>query len=152
MRPPASDTAQAEGSPAVEPSPIPDKVFAANSQSATSKSEGLALGSAMNTPGAGLDTAGTGTAAQTSISASNESASATGAQPEQPASALPSGGSESTGAAARAESPPAPKDQNAAVPHTSFSPGPAAEVAPAKAAPSGILARSRMWLVGGLLL
>jgi Flp pilus assembly protein TadD len=155
MPTPAFDTAQAEGSPAVEPSPIPDKVFAANSQSATSKSEGLALGSAVNTPGAGLDTAGTGTAAQTSISASNESASATGAQPEQPASALPSGGSESTGAAAPAESPqtsPASKEQNAAVAQTSVSPSPAAEVAPAKAAPSGILARGRMWLVGGLLL
>src|SRR4029453_17895239 len=155
MPTPAFDTAQAEGSPAVEPSPIPDKVFAANSESATSKSEGLALGSAVNTPGAGLDTAGTGTAAQTSISASNESASATGAQPEQPASALPSGGSESTGAAAPAESPqtsPASKEQNAAVAQTSVSPSPAAEVAPAKAAPSGILARGRMWLVGGLLL
>jgi Tfp pilus assembly protein PilF len=43
MPTPAFDTAQAEGSPAVEPSPIPDKVFAANSQSGTSKSEGLAL-------------------------------------------------------------------------------------------------------------
>src|SRR5881409_1817475 len=77
MPTPAFDTDQAEGSPAVEPSPIPDKVFAANSQSDTSKGEGLALGSAVNAPGAGLDIAGTGTAAQTSISASNESASGT---------------------------------------------------------------------------
>ena len=61
MPTPAFDTAQAEGSPAVEPSPIPDKVFAANSQSDTSKSEGLALGSTVNAPGAGLDIAGTGT-------------------------------------------------------------------------------------------
>src|SRR5439155_1143957 len=63
MPTPAFDTAQAEGSPAVEPSPIPDKVFAANSQSDTSKGEGLALGSTVNAPGAGLDIAGTGTAA-----------------------------------------------------------------------------------------
>src|SRR5260370_15586602 len=65
QRPPAAttptppfDTAQAEGSPAVEPSPIPDKVFAANSQSDTSKGERLALGSTMNPPIAGLDVAG----------------------------------------------------------------------------------------------
>src|SRR6266540_5637550 len=53
MPTPAFDTAQAEGSPAVEPSPIPDKVFAANSQSDTSKDEGLALGSTMSAPSAG---------------------------------------------------------------------------------------------------
>jgi Flp pilus assembly protein TadD len=157
MPTPAFDTAQAEGSPAVEPSPIPDKVFAANPQSNASKSEGLALGSTVNAAGAGLDIAGTGTTVQTSISASNESASGTGAQPEQPASALASGGSESTAAAAPAESPqtsPASKEQNdqAAVAQASVSPSPAAEVMPVKAAPSSILARGRMWLVGGLLL
>lgn len=157
MPTPAFDTAQAEGSPAVEPSPIPDKVFAANTQSDPSKSEGLALDPTVNAAGAGLDVAGTGTTAQTSISASNESASGTGAQPEQPASTLPSGGSESTAAVAPAESPqtsPASKEQvdQAAVAEATVSPSPAAEVAPAKAAPSSILARGRMWLVGGLLL
>jgi tetratricopeptide (TPR) repeat protein len=157
MPTPAFDTAQAEGSPAVEPSPIPDKVFAANSQSDTSKGGGLALGSTMNAPSAGLDIAGTGTTAQSSISASNESASGTGSQPEQPTSVLPSGGSESTVAAAPAESPqtsPASKEQNdqAAVAQTSASASPAAGVVPAKAAPSSIMARGRMWLVGGLLL
>src|SRR5213596_3783551 len=158
MPTPAFETAQAEGSPAVEPSPIPDKVFAANSQSDTSKGEGLALGSTVNAAGAGLDIAGTGTAAQTSISASNESASGTGSQPEPPASALSSGGSESTIAASPAESPqtsPASTEQNgqaAAVAQTSVSPSPAAEVMPVKVASSSILARGRMWLVGGLLL
>jgi tetratricopeptide (TPR) repeat protein len=157
MPTPAFDTAQAEGSPAVEPSPIPDKVFATNSQSDTSKSEGLALGSTVSAPGAGLDIAGTGTAAQTSISVSNEPALGTSAQPEQPASALASGGSENAAAAAPAESPktsPASKEQNdqAAVAQTSASASPAVGVPPAKAAPSGILARGRMWLVGGLLL
>jgi len=157
MPTPAFDTAQAEGSPAVEPSPIPDKVFAANSQNDTSKSEGLGLGSTVNAPGAGLNIAGTGTAARTSISASNEPASATGSQPEQPASASSSGGSESTVAAAPAESPqtsPASTEQNdqVAVAQTSVSASPAAEVRPVKAAPSSILGRSRMWLVGGLLL
>jgi Flp pilus assembly protein TadD len=157
MPTPAFDTAQADAGPAVEPSPIPDKVFAANSQSDNSKGEGLALGSTVNAAGTGLDIAHTGTTAQTSISASNESASETGAQPEQPAAALPSGGSESTAAAAPAESPqtsPASKKQNdqAAVAQTSVSPNPAAEVMPVKAAPSSILARGRMWFVGGLLL
>lgn len=141
MPTPAFDTAQAEGGPAVEPSPIPDKVFAANSQSDTSKGQGLALGSTVNAAGAGLDIAGTGTAAQ----------------PAQPASALSSGGSESTAAAAPAESPqtsPASKEQidQAAVAQTSVSPSPAAEVMPVKAASSSVLARGRMWLVGGLLL
>src|SRR5438876_2641454 len=146
MPTPAFDTAQAEGSPAVEPSPIPDKVFAANSQSDTSKGEGLALGSTVNAPGAGLDIAGTGTAAQTSISASNESASGTGSQPEHPASALSSAGSESTAAASPAESPqtsPASTEQNdqTAVAQTSVSPSPAAEVMPVKVAASSIVAK-----------
>src|SRR6266404_1375923 len=144
MPTPAFDTAQAEGSPAVEPSPIPDNVFAANSQSDTSKSEGLALGSTMAGPSVGLDIAGTGTTAQTSISASNESASGTGSQPEHPASALSSAGSESTGAASPAESPqtsPASTEQNdrTAVAQTSVSPSPAAEVMPVKVASSSIL-------------
>src|SRR5436309_10582411 len=159
MPTPAFDTAQAEGSPAVEPSPIPDKVFAANSQSDTSKGEGLALSSTANaTSATGLDIAGTGTATQTSISASDESASGTGSQPEPPASALSSGGSESTIAASPAESPqtsPASTEQNgqaAAVAQTSVSPSPAAEVMPVKVASSSILARRRMWLVGGVLL
>src|SRR5205823_2529712 len=118
--------------PAVEPSPIPDKVFAANSQSETSKSEGLALGSTMSAPSARLDIASAGsTTGQTSISSSNDSASGTGAQPEhQPASGLPSGGADSTAVAASAESPqtsPASTKQNdqPAVAQTSASSSPA---------------------------
>src|SRR5947207_13381970 len=57
MPTPAFDTAQAEGSPAVEPSPIPDKVFAANSPGDTTKSEGLSLGSTMSAPSGGPHTA-----------------------------------------------------------------------------------------------
>jgi Flp pilus assembly protein TadD len=161
MPTPAFDTAQAEGSPAVEPSPIPDKVFAANSQSETSKSEGLALSSTMTAPSAGLDIAGAGsTTGQPSISSSNDSASGTGAQPDQqPTSALPAGGSDSTAAAAAApaESPqtsPVSTEQNdqPAVAQTSASASPVVEVVAAKSAPSGVLARTRMWVVGGLLL
>src|SRR5947207_5635021 len=76
MPTPAFDTAQAEGSPAVEPSPIPDKVFAANGQGETTKGEGLALGSTMSASGAGLDIASAGqTTGQTSVSSANDSAS-----------------------------------------------------------------------------
>jgi Flp pilus assembly protein TadD len=154
MPTPAFDTAQAEGSPAVEPSPIPDKVFTANSQSDTSKSESFALSSTVNPPNAGLDIAGAGsTTGQTSASVSNELAS--GAQPEQPASVLPSSGSESK--SAPAESPqtsPVSKEQNdqTAVAQTSVSASPAVGIIPAKAAPSSIVGRGRVWLVGGLLL
>jgi Flp pilus assembly protein TadD len=156
MPTPAFDTAQAEGSPAVEPSPIPDKVFAANSQGDTSKSEGLALGSAVSAPGSGLDIGG-GASSQTSISGSTDSASGTVAQPEQPTSAVTSSGTDSTAAAAPAESPqtsPASNEQTnqATVAQTNTSASPAVEIAPGKAAPSSILARGRMWLVGGLLL
>jgi Flp pilus assembly protein TadD len=154
---PAFDTAQAEGSPAVEPSPIPDKVFAANSQSDTSKSEGLALGSTVSAPGPGLDIAGGGATSQTSISASNDSSSGTAVQPEQPTSILPSGSSDSTAAAAPAESPqtsPAANEQKeqATVAQTTASASPAPEMATSKSAPASILGRGRMWLVGGLLL
>jgi Flp pilus assembly protein TadD len=159
MPTPAFDTAQAEGSPAVEPSPIPDKVFAANSQSDTSKSEGLALNSTVTAPTAGLDIAGGGsTTGQTSTSSSNDSASGTAAQPEQQSASVPSsGGSDSTAAAAPAESPqtsPVSNEQNnqPAVAQTSASASPAVEAVPGKSAPSGILARTRMWVVGGLLL
>src|SRR6059058_5775359 len=159
MPTPAFDTAQAEGSPAVEPSPIPDKVFAANGQSETTKSEGLALGSTMTGPSAGLDIAGTGsTTGQTSVSSANDSASGTGAQPEKPpTSAMTPGSNDSTAEAASAESPQtsaASTEQNdhPGAAQASASASPAVEIAPAKAAPSGILARSRMWVVGGLLL
>src|SRR5207248_1085748 len=59
--------------------------------------------------------------------------------------------------ASPAESPqtsPASTEQNdqTAVAQTSVSPSPAAEVMPVKVASSSILAKGRMWLVGGLLL
>src|SRR5207248_9237968 len=94
----------------------------------------------------------------TSTSASPRSAPRRGSQPEPPASALSSGGSQSTIAGSTAETPqtlPASTEQNgqaAAGAQTSVSPCPAAEVMPVKVASSSILARGRMWLVGGLLL
>jgi len=155
MPTPAFDTAQAEGSPAVEPSPIPDKVFAANTQSDSSKSEGLSLGSTISAPAPGLDIAG-GATSQPSTSGSTDLASGTGAQPEQATSAVTSTGSDSSAAAVPAESPqtsPASNEQNQpAVAQTSSSASPAVEIAPTSAAPSSILVSVRMWLVGGLLL
>ncbi len=160
MPTPAFDTAQAEGSPAVEPSPIPDRVFAANSQSDTSKSEGLALGSTTSAPSAGLEIGNSGaTTAGQSVSSSTGPISPDSSQPDQHSgSALPADGSDSTTAAvaAPAESPqtaPA-SDQNnqAAVAQTNASASPAVEVAPVKTAPAGVLATTRIWVVGGLLL
>jgi Flp pilus assembly protein TadD len=159
MPTPAFDTAQAEGSPAVEPSPIPDRAFAANSQTDTAKGEGLTLGSTMSAPGSGLDMAGNGsTTGQTSTTASNNSPPETGAQSEPPTAASPSS-SDSTVAAASApaESPqtsPVSKEQNVqtATSQTAVSASPVAASAPAKAASPGIVAGSRMWIVGGLLL
>jgi Flp pilus assembly protein TadD len=156
MPTPAFDTAQAEGTPAVEPSPIPDKVFAANSQSDTSKGDSLALKSTVGAPRAGLGITGTGsTTEQTSTSASTESASGPGSQSEQPASVMPSSGSESTAAAAQSpQTSPASKEQNdqPAGVQTNVSESPAAGSVPAKAAPSSMAARTRLWIVGGLLL
>ena len=167
MPTPAFDAAQAEGSPAVEPSPIPDKVFAANNQGDTSKSEGLALGSPVSASGSRLDIAGSEATSRTSISGSSALAPMTSAQPEQPTSALPSGASDSTAAAAPAESPQTSaaaaespqtsagsnqQNDQATVAQTSASASPAAETVPNKAAPASILARGRMWIVGGLLL
>src|SRR5262249_20326390 len=90
MPTPAFDTAQAEGSPAVEPSPIPDKVFAANSQSDASKGESLSLSSTANAPSGALDVTGTAaTGGQTSTPASNEPPAGTGTRPAQAAPVLP---------------------------------------------------------------
>ncbi len=178
MPTPAFEAAQAEGSPAVEPSPIPDKVFAANGQSDTSKNESFALNSTVNAANTGLGTTSTGsTTEQTPTSASTEASPATAAQAEQSAS-VASGTSDSTAAAVPAESPqtspttqtqnnqtavaqsespqtsPATKEQNsqAAVTQPSVSASPAIGIVPAKAAPSSIVTRGRIWIVGGLLL
>jgi Flp pilus assembly protein TadD len=161
MPTPAFDTAQAEGSPAVEPSPIPDKAFAANTQSDASKGEGLTLGSTMSAPGGGLDVASTGPSpGQGSTITTSNTAPETGAQSEPPTAASPSSSNDSTvaAAAAPAESPqtsPATKEPNveAATSQTAVSASPvAAGNAPAKAPSAGIIARNRMWIVGGLLL
>jgi len=157
MPTPAFDTAQAEGSPAVEPSPIPDRVFAANSQGDTSKSDGLALGSAMTAPGAGLDLANSGSSTG-QVSSSTEANSEMTNKPEQQSTpAVTSESAESMAAAAPVESPQsvaASTDQTnpTTVAQTNASTSPSVEVPSAKEAPGGVLARNRTWIVGGLLL
>src|SRR6266513_1415377 len=71
---------QAGGAPAVEPSPIPDRVFAANKQGEASKGETFAsLAPAASGPNAGMQITGAGaTAEQPSVSTSNEPATETG--------------------------------------------------------------------------
>src|SRR6266542_581872 len=63
--------AQAEGSPGVEPSPIPDKVFAANKQGEVSNSETLALGPGLKGPNAGMEIASADATAGQPTSASD---------------------------------------------------------------------------------
>src|SRR6266849_303732 len=174
---PTFDTAsavasQAEGSPAVEPSPIPASVFAANKQAEISKGESLAsLAPAASPPVAGTESVSAGgPAEQPSVSKSNESAAAgSSGQPQEAPTAAVSGSSSGVGsttvAALPAEVPvasSAPKGQNdqsaASQTNPSAAPvvatSPATTLGPAKISQPGIvaIASRRTWLVGGLLL
>ena len=100
---------QGEGAPAVEPSPIPDRVFAANKQGESSKGEGLALAPAAQGQNTGMELASAEqTPGQPAISLSNEPAAETSPQAQQLVPESPAGGGESTTAAqpAAAETPP----------------------------------------------
>src|SRR6058998_952739 len=174
---PAFDTAsaiasQAEGSPAVEPSPIPASVFAANKQAEISKGESRAsLAPAASPPIAGAESvSGGGPAQQPSVSKSNESTAAgsSGRPQEAPTTAVSgssSGVGSTTVAALPAEAPvasSASKGQNdqsaASQTNPSAAPvvatSPATTLGPAKISQPGIvgIASRRTWLVGGLLL
>jgi tetratricopeptide (TPR) repeat protein len=151
---------QSEGGPAVEPSPIPDKMVAANKQGGT-----LALAPSTSAPDAGMDPASTGTTAnETSLAGS---APATNSPPEQsPAeqkvAQSPSTSDESTTAsqsvapetasASTANNQNQTEQQPAA--QTSPAEQAAAVAAPAKASSSILAGASsrRLWIVGGLLL
>jgi len=174
---PAFDSAsaiasQAEGSPAVEPSPIPASVFAANKQAEISKGESRAsLAPAASPPIAGAESvSGGGPAQQPSVSKSNESTAAgsSGRPQEAPTTAVSgssSGVGSTTVAALPAEAPvasSASKGQNdqsaASQTNPSAAPvvatSPATTLGPAKISQPGIvgIASRRTWLVGGLLL
>src|SRR5438034_1812536 len=150
---------QAEGGPAVEPSPIPGKVAAANKQGEVSNAETLALGPTANGPNAGMEIASADTTAgQPATSLSNEPAAETSPQAQQLVPESPAGGGESTTAAqpAAAETPNASSASNEqnnqpASVQTSPSEKSAVEAAPAKVS-SPLSGGRRMWIVAGLLL
>jgi Flp pilus assembly protein TadD len=148
---------QAEGGPAVEPSPIPDKMVAANKQGGT-----LALAPSTSAPDAGMDLASAGAMAnQTSLTGS---APETSSPPEESVAQSPS---TSGGESATASQPVAPEtasastvssDQNQVEQQPAAQTSPpeqaSAETAPAKASSSTVAGASsrRPWIVGGLLL
>ncbi len=161
---PALDTAsaiaaQAEGSPAVEPSPIPDAMVAANKQAEKSKSESAAsLALATGPPNTDTQTAG--------VAASTEPAAAeAGARPEEAAAAGVSGSSSvgsitataSPAEAALAASAPAGQSEEATQATTGETKPSVAPAVPvtlgASISQPGIAGVSRQtWLFGGLLL
>jgi Flp pilus assembly protein TadD len=151
---------QAEGGPAVEPSPIPDRVFAANKQAEASKGETLALAPAVQGQNTEMQPAtAEETAKQPAVSAPSEplaaGTSAQSAQTPSPgglpgAAASPSG--EAAGAVATGKAEQSPTAVIMPSP-------PAVGKAPAKRLASalgtsvaGFMTSHRTWLVGGLLL
>src|SRR5437868_6348569 len=91
---------QGEGAPAVEPSPIPDRVFAANKQGESSKGEGLALAPAAQGQNTGMELAGAEqTAKQPATSISSEPVAETSPPAQQAVSESPAGAGKSTTAA-----------------------------------------------------
>src|SRR5213593_870998 len=153
---------QAEGAPAVEPSAIPDRVFAANKQGEGSKGETLSLAPAAPGESPAIELA---SADQTAKQASSELAAETSPQAQQPVSESPAGagepaGGESTTTAqpAAAETPNAvsaantQSNQQAPV-ETSPSEKPTV-VVPAKVSIFSVagIASKRLWIVAGLLL
>jgi Flp pilus assembly protein TadD len=143
-----------EGGPAVEPSPIPDKMVAADKQGQT-----LALASAPAAPDGGMELAGAGATAN--HSGLTGSSGETNSPPDQSVSQSPSTSVESTAGsqAVVAETPAGPStstNQNVQQPAAQTKPS---EQAPAAAAPVKVsspavagLSSRRLWIVGGLLL
>jgi len=171
---PAFDTgsviaSQAESSPAVEPSPIPDSVFAANKQTDTSTGQSFAsLAPATNSPVTGMESTSKakGTAEQPPVSASNESVtSGSSRQPEEAPAGAVAGSSSGAGstsvAAAPSEAPiastvPTGQNEQAAAGETKSSGAPAVATGPrasniSQPGTAGMASR-RTWLVGGFLL
>jgi Flp pilus assembly protein TadD len=152
---------QAEEGPAVEPSPIPDKVSATNKQGKVSNAETLALGPAANGPNAGMGIASADTTAGQPTSASSESTAETSSQPQQPASESPPVGGESTTAAQAVgaetqQASSASNEQNNQQLSVQTSPAEKSAVGPAAANVSSSaiagMASRRLAIVGGLLL
>src|SRR5882724_2016725 len=150
---------QAEGGPAVEPSPIPDRVFAANQPGQSSTGQTLALAPAVQGQNAGTELANAEeTAKQPAISTSSQPPAETSSQPQQPLSESPVVAKESIASAqpgGAAEAPatsPASNGQNnqQVSGQTTSSDKSAVGLAPAKVW-SLLSGERRMWIVGGLL-
>ena len=151
---------QAEGGPAIEPSPIPERVAVANKQGETAKTESLPFSDlAANNPSSGAEGTTLGTSSeQSAVSAPSEPLA--GQTSAQPAKMLSPGGL--PGAAA------SPSEDAAAVATGKAEQSPTAAIRPSPSAvgktPTKILASDswtsvtgfvtshRTWLVGGLLL
>jgi hypothetical protein len=147
-------TSQAEGGPAVEPSPIPNKVLAANKQDGT-----LALAPAAGAPEGGMELAGAGvtTTNQPTTALSSEASTETSPQPQPATSESPATDQSTTAPQAVASEAPniasASTDQSTQQAATQPSPSGKSAVATAASTVSSLLAGGRrMWLVGGLLL
>ena len=150
---------QTEGGPAVEPSPIPDKL-AANKQ-AEVKRDTLASAPAADGANSGIEISSPAiTGSQPAVSALSEPAAQTSSQPEQPPSQPPAVSDQSTTASqvAAAETPsasaaPNKQAQQAAV-QAAPSEKPVVASAPTKPWSLSIPAvpSRRLWIVGGLLL
>jgi len=151
---------QGEGAPAVEPSPIPDRVFAANKQAESSKGETLALAPAVQGQNTEVQLAtAEETAKQPAVSAPSEPlAAGTSAQSAQTPSlgGLPgAAASPSEEAAAAVATGKTEQSPSAAI----MPSPPAVGKAPAKRLASALgtsvaafVTTHRTWLVGGLLL
>jgi tetratricopeptide (TPR) repeat protein len=157
----SAGASQAEGGPAVEPSPIPDRVFAANKQGDSSKAGALSLAPPVQGQNPEVEISSPApTADQSATSVSTEPAAGTSSQPEQVApETSPSGGEPTTAAqSVPAETPnasSASSEQNNQQPAVQTSPTEksAASSAPLKTLSSITGASSRrLWIVGGLLL
>jgi Flp pilus assembly protein TadD len=156
---------QAEGGPAVEPSPIPDRVFAANKQGEASKGDTLALAPAVPSQSPVIELA---SADQTAKQPSSEPAAEISPQPEQsvsqqpvsqqPVSQSPAVGDQSATApkAVGAETPNASSVSNEQNNQQASGQNNRPEKAAVEAAPARIWSLlsggRRLWVVGGLLL
>src|SRR5437762_2018304 len=157
-----SNASQTEGGPAVEPSPIPSRVFAANKQNESSQGETLTLAPTAGGTNSGIETGNAEEAAkqQPTGSVSSETAAETPSQSQQAATESSPAGGESTTTAqpAAAETPNAvsaantESNQQAPV-ETSPSEKPTV-VVPAKVSIFSVagIASKRLWIVAGLLL
>jgi tetratricopeptide (TPR) repeat protein len=151
---------QAEGGPAVEPSPIPDKVVAGSTQSGT-----LSLAPVPGAPDSGMNLASAGaTTNQTSLAAPpvetssppQQTASQSASTSGESTSASPAVAAETTSAETSSASSASNQSQNQQQTAAQTSPPEQASVgtAPGATSSSAVAALSsrRLWIVGGLLL